>query len=138
MSAPNLKADNNDPITDDSRRGRCYELAAQSLLDGEHPSSAELVHGYPRLQGGPHEGAKYGHAWIEFKHPTLGLPLVWDAVSTKVFMRHTYYQAGDIDGRECVRYTLPLALVMIEHHEHYGPWEKVPSDASFPDDLEAP
>ena len=115
----------------EDRKGRCYELAARRIvgLDDERmPPNTILVHGYPTLTGGPHKGHKYGHAWLEYTHPTMQqISFVWDAVHNVELPAPLYYAVGNINPDECVRYTEAETRHMLRMHMTYGPWAESPA-----------
>jgi len=81
-----------------------------------------LVQGWPVLSAGPYKGRRYGHAWIEL--PLLGL--VWDHLRNQWIQRDVFYQAGELSDEFLTRYDRDEALVMVELHEHAGPWDEGP------------
>lgn len=99
----------------DRAPGLCYKEAyeiAQRL-------GAELVHGYPRLSGGPHKGRLYGHAWAELQRMVFTL----QDGEERVFDRQIYYHVGQIDEALCRRYTPSEARERLLAEKHWGPWE---------------
>lgn len=127
-------------MTDPDRRGRCYELAALALINGDCPEGAVLVHGYPRLSAGEREGQVYGHAWLEWtvivEHPQfedckMRITTVWDPVVDRRETAAIYYHFGRIDDAQSQRYDLESLRKMLMEHRHWGPWENIPEGAHF-------
>ncbi len=108
--------------------GECYRAAYQMLLG--MPDDAVLVHGYPRLTRGEHQGRKFGHAWVETEIGD-GVAIVHDHQSRQPIPAMLYYHVGQIKPAECKRYTLRQALRLALRTERYGPWGKVPKDVLF-------
>lgn len=103
--------------------GDCYEAAAIALFMPEYaggiglPEEAVLVHGRPTLTRAPF--TEYGHAWIE-----LGDAVFEVANGRKtVVRREVYYDEGNIDPEQCLRYTTEEAKQWALHAKHFGPWE---------------
>lgn len=111
------------------RAGRCYQLAAERLLEGRTPAGATLVHGYPTLAGGEHQGSRYGHAWLEW--PVGPLWMCWDPVTDTEILGPLYYAAGRIDPELCDRYTRASMREHLVEIGTWGPWEDPPPDALF-------
>lgn len=101
--------------------GECYRLAFEFVEN--HPE-AVLVHGYPRLTGGPHQGQRYGHAWAEVGE---GLLVHDPHYPDYLIPVATYYEVGQIDPAHCQRYTMAEARRMAVEHRQYGPWGEVPA-----------
>ena len=102
--------------------GDCYEVAARLVaFGGNVPEGAVLCHGTATGQG-PIEGVEFGHAWVEYLHPILGLPMVIDKSNGNDWhgLAAVYYEAGEC--RDVIRYTADEARRMMVEHEHYGPW----------------
>jgi len=110
--------------------GDCYEAAGSLFMDlcfrGGDPdfSRAELVHGVPTLQCEPF--IKYGHAWLEFDNPKLGVRMVRDPSNGRdvTMPRDYYYQLGKIDPAECRRYKFGDLRRWVTETGHWGPWEE--------------
>jgi hypothetical protein len=106
--------------------GRCYEEAyrlAQEL-------GADLVHGFPRLTGGPFVGRLFGHAWTELN----GRVMVILDNSPAIVSRESYYAMGQIDEALCLRYSTEEARAAVVEHKHFGPWvipEGLPEEPLF-------
>ena len=111
-------------MTDPDRKGGCYQLAFEAVALGDDLGRV-LVHGWPVLQGGPHQGSRYGHAWVEFD-VSDALRCVWDPVGDAVLPRELYYQAGQIEPDHCTRYLPEQARAQAVDTGTYGPWPDPP------------
>lgn len=119
-------------------RGRCYELAANTvlafgagrlahLLIGEHwaakiprdATNVVLVHGTPVLARPPYK--RYGHAWVELHWWRTDWCV--DGNFGSAMPKDLYYRAGQIEECHVKRYTKDQATEMILKHKHYGRWE---------------
>jgi len=97
------------------KRGDCYKKAMDSILFGKY-RSWNVVHGIPTLLGGPYQGQKYGHAWLE-KGNTVYDPTMDIEVDKRV-----YYAMGQI--KYTVTYTPMEARAKAVETMHYGPWDQ--------------
>lgn len=107
-----------------TKKGDCYKVAAEFIIDSPPNTSFRLCHGTP-LGRGPIEGQRFGHAWAE-----LADRIVIDrsnglSVSMSV---ERYYEIGHINPDEVKRYDRAETMKMIAKHETYGPWESEPND----------
>lgn len=107
--------------------GDCYRQAASAIQDGDHPlgRDAVLVHGYPTATGGPADGVKHGHAWIEDGN------WCYDPDSAITLRRDIYYWCGHIREEECCFFGRVATLTWMLATKNYGPWGPVPEDAVF-------
>lgn len=117
--------------------GNCYEEALELLLKYSDKDNIRLVHGYPRLTGGPDEGKQFGHAWVEFDETfkltfPITVHLCVDRLNPEeALLKHLYYHVGQINPDECTSYTMKEALANLEQYNHAGPWDEKVSDALF-------
>jgi hypothetical protein len=108
-----------DYVTEAMEPGNCYEL--MFALVAANPTFV-LVHGAPvhtKL------GVRYGHAWAEAVCSVNGQAAVTWTESTGLVALpvHLYYEAGEIDQAECIRYSAVEAQRQLAAHDHYGPWD---------------
>lgn len=96
---------------------------------------ARIVHGYPTVAIGKNKGARYGHAWVEFAigntcwcvdHLFLDTPIP----------KAAFYAIGEIQEKQLSRYTFRESVRLLLERGHYGPWNEVPTDACFREDLD--
>lgn len=88
-----------------------------------------LVHGYPVLAGGPYEGMRYGHAWIEFP----GSGLVLSTLEMNLVPLAVYYRAGQVEEEHVRRYTFPEAHERALATGTAGPWHDYPGEVAWAD-----
>ncbi len=104
-------------------RGDCFRLSFNFLdaLGRDKAVEVYLVHGIPTLRDErtlESTGKRYGHAWVEF------VDFVFDSAANMMIPKDAYYEEGQIDEAEVVRYTLDEARKLVVEHEHYGPWDE--------------
>jgi len=115
-----------------SRRGKCYQLSADYVVDNENGQSLTLCHGWPILTAGPHRGSRYGHAWVERKCKHSGRVECWDSVHDKWFDALPFYVAGRIEWDKVVRYSFEDVLdKILSADATYGPWVEEPYDGAL-------
>jgi hypothetical protein len=125
----------------DSRRGRCYELAADHVLEHGSDASLQLCHGWPVMTAGPNQGRRYGHAWAErvrvlsvpYQGQALQVEVVecQDTVSGDWLPAALWYKAGQIDPDHVARYTLAQACEQLHQSGTYGPWGVCPYEGAL-------
>jgi hypothetical protein len=121
--------------------GNCYEDALMTfchirrdddpLTDSIDLCSTKLVHGFPCLQravGGHDEGAKYGHAWLEFTIKEQ--PFCLMLPGREVIEKADFYAMGRIDPAECRTYSYGEAVAKAAETELFGSWHEI-EDAAF-------
>jgi len=116
------------------KKGNCYENAANAVLFGlggigalRRPEQLTLVHGRPRYRGTPgyegkrfiRKGDRFGHAWVE--SGGLVFDVTTDTAPFPIPVKR-YYELGDIDPKQCRRYTQDQTRTMVLRRKHYGPW----------------
>lgn len=102
--------------------GDCYEVAGRRVLNGS--DELILVHGVVTGQGDI-EGKKFGHAWVEYQHPEMGIWLVEDNSNGRdiTLPRDYYYDLARLDKSQMIRYRKEEVSKNILKHEHWGPWD---------------
>ena len=95
-----------------------------------------LCHGWPTLTGGPYEGQRYGHAWVErtiemrmpFEGRIMKVPIeeCWDTLTDTWLPKALYYIAGKINAAHVTTYNYPEACAMMNDSDTYGPWQEPP------------
>jgi hypothetical protein len=97
------------------RKGRCYELTAQAMLEAGAASKWRLVHGTVMASDHP----AVGHAWLKLtkgKHR-----FIYDAVKDCVFLADHY---AELFGAKAIQsYTVKQAARMMIKSRTYGPWK---------------
>jgi hypothetical protein len=103
-------------------------LREQSRKAGLDPREAVLVHGITTV---PADGTRHGHAWIELGDTVID---VSQSLERPRFIgsKEEYYQLGQIQAQECIRYGVDEALRQVEEHGHSGPWKTLPPDVKAP------
>lgn len=99
--------------------GNCYELMFALVIT--NPTFV-LVHGAPIHA---QLGVRYGHAWAEVDDQS-GCPMAITWAESTGFVALSavlYYEAGEIDQAECIRYSVTEAERQLDAHGHCGPWE---------------
>lgn len=97
-------------ILENTRLGRCYELAGRYVSG--HPK-AVLVHG--KLINPFGKGHKeIEHAWVEEDGE------VFDPVMDKIWPEKVYYDLFKVTVYK--KYSFQEVLKMIDANEHWGPW----------------
>ncbi len=117
-----------------SRRGKCYQLCADYVIDNDEAAQRlTLCHGWPIAFAGPHQGSRYGHAWVERRTQDGVSPKspftveCWDSVRDRWFDPMNFYLAGRIDSDKVIRYTIGEVLAKIlARNATYGPWHESP------------
>jgi hypothetical protein len=99
--------------------GDCYQVAYDVVT--EEDQGLLLCHGTATGQG-PIEGIRFGHAWVE--NPEAGTALDFSNDSNVCMARERYYEIGQIDEDDVVRYSFEEALVNALHYRHFGPWDE--------------
>lgn len=113
------------------RAADCYKDAFGFVISygAEDEKNIILAHGIPTLRDPKtHEstGVRYGHAWVE-----VGGAVVLDVVAKTHVPLDLYYEEGNINPDEVVRYTRSEARAQVIEHETYGPWD----ERFFADDI---
>lgn len=115
-------------MTTPPEQGDCFAVAAGQIFDGPHHT---LVHGWAAgTTGGPLEGRRFWHAWIETTEELevegctepFAVEIVIDRANGKDLRtpKALYYQAGQIE--RTWRYTTEEAVFLMLQTQHYGPW----------------
>jgi hypothetical protein len=99
------------PIRFRHRKGRCYEIAYRTLVNGDMPGTWHLMHGTGL---NPHGGERIGHAWLE--NETHAFDPVLNATQEKAGY-HVLYHVVVV-----ARFDLLQACENVIAHKHYGPW----------------
>lgn len=104
--------------------GDCYRqavnLAEKLLREFKGQPRIRVVHGLVTGTGGPAEGKRYGHAWVEINASMCadssqgGEPVMVPV--------DFYYRIGSIQSKETYEYTVQEAHEAMVDHGHYGPW----------------
>jgi hypothetical protein len=127
----------------EDRRGHCYDLAAEYVLEHADEPRLYLCHGWPVLQGdSEHAGSRYGHAWVE-RSKMLRLPFgegvhvvelveCWDTVSGDWLPKVVFYLGGRIESDHVTRYSFSEAREMLLAAKDYGPWVDSPYENVAP------
>jgi len=97
--------------------GDCYVIVGQAITGFGSKAKWTLVHGRPTLQREPY--IEYGHGWLESPDGEI----CWDPIMEGEFPKILYYAAGNIDPKQCLRYTQAEARRWIIKTKHWGPWE---------------
>jgi hypothetical protein len=130
----------------DTRRGRCYELAGQHILNAvrsQRNYTMRLCHGWPILQGNDtHSGKRFGHAWVErtteIRYPlngqifTIPMEECWDTVTEDWIPKALYYMSGRIEPEHVSSYTVTEARTLMVDTQEFGPWVESPYEGSAP------
>jgi hypothetical protein len=111
--------------TTETRRGRCFELAAKHVLD----EGGILVHG---TIWNPYFTQNIVHAWVEHPRRTHGRYApgprdIWEPILAKTFSADDYsrlFLPVTID-----RYDRRPVVYLLAHYGHWGPWTPEAWDA---------
>jgi hypothetical protein len=123
-------------------KGNCMENASKFVLQstegvfGTPPGDVKLCHGICVGQG-PIEGIRHVHAWVEMTiemSPSnsfvfcldAGEPIEWGVKDgCEIFQKDHYYELGQIEEENVVRYSRNQMLAQMRFTEHYGPWSSI-------------
>lgn len=106
-------------------QGHCFEAAVKVMELLEDAGFAPtLVHGTP-LGGGPWEGIRIGHAWVEVEgHTVIDWTLAPGPLPLFVF-----YIQGALGEQHVRRYSSTDARRWMLRAKHFGPWESPITEA---------
>lgn len=106
--------------------GDCFDTAVRVAAEMH-----AMLRSYPRAQEtlyvchglaigqGPIAGQQIAHAWVEYGELAIDRSNGGDYT----LPRRRYYEIGQINDADVVRYTYRDALVLMVKHGHYGPWD---------------
>jgi transglutaminase-like putative cysteine protease len=122
----------------DTARGNCFTTAAGFLRSGmpqamcaaaripyrkDERGPFRVVHGTPIATGGPLEGERYWHAWIEVDVPgAAGVVLDYSNGKQAHIPRLLFYLVGQLAEEHVWRFTLAEAEREYRRWRHCGPW----------------
>jgi hypothetical protein len=101
--------------TFETRKGRCYELAALAVMLNQ-VSGARLVHGSIHNEFHSTIG-RIGHAWV-----LLPDGRVWEPIFGNVYEAESWRNWSDFRIERV--YPRHRAMRLMSKTEHYGPWSK--------------
>lgn len=123
----------------DTPRGNCFTVAAGFVRSSapalmctasgipyrkDAKGPFRVVHGLPIATGGPAEGERYWHAWIEVNGDDVGRAVVLDYSNGKEahIPRILFYAVGQLAEEHVWRFTLAESEQLFRKHRHCGPW----------------
>lgn len=102
----------------ESKKGNCFKVAADMVLD-IFMYDCVLVHGVVVGVRGSLKGKRFVHGWIEVNNA-----IVLDRSNNRnlCIPLSTYYENGQINENEIIRYSFRETRKLVLKHLHYGPW----------------
>lgn len=102
--------------------GQCFESAARQIVFGENaPISARLCHGIGVSNMPGQNGAKIGHAWIEYQN-SKGTRVALDTTWGENFLASEYREESKLNY--VIEYTKKEVIRFWTKYNIPGPWDK--------------